>query len=337
MIESNRYTVFLILCICILASCARIGAPTGGPKDQTPPALQAEKSEANFQTNFSKRKFEFEFDEWIKLQNPIREVVVSPPTEYPVSVNERGKKIVFEFSENEVLKEDATYQINFGDAIKDFTEGNILKNFVFVFSTGDVIDSLSVKGKVKDVLTGAGEENILVVLYDDVSDTSFTTKKPFYFSKTDAEGNFELKNLRQDTFQIFALKDENVNYYYDLPREKVGFLDSLIITEELANQNIEIDLFDEEDPPRLVTYTQDKKGLIKANYSPMPQDFNVTFESNDTLKYFSEINKDTILIYHNVINSDSSLLFISYDDRIDTLKNKRSKTSFVSRALIIMR
>jgi len=333
---SRRLSYFIFfLCLVTMAACARFGTPAGGVRDTDGPKIIDENSEDNLQTNFNKRKFSFEFDEWIKVQNAIKEVVISPPTDYPFKVSERGKRVIFEFSEEEVLKENATYQINFGDAIKDFTEGNVLKNFVFVFSTGDVIDSLSMGGNVVDVSSGEGLSDIIVMLYDDLSDTCFFTKKPFYFTKTDSDGNFKLNNLKSDTFQIFALEDGNVNYYYDLDSEKVGFLDSLIFLQDTLNNDLKITLFDEEDEPALVDSDQDIKGLIKLAYSPLPFEYDITSEEIDSLSTFHEVVNDSLYLWHNILNSDSSSFYISYDMTVDTVINKRAKKTMRSRALAL--
>jgi len=334
----RRFTYFFFfLTLCLLAACARYGTPGGGIKDTDAPKIIQENSESNMQTRFNKKKFSFEFDEWIKVQNPIREVVISPPTDYPFKVSERGKRVTFEFAEEEVLKENATYQINFGDAIKDFTEGNTLKNFVFVFSTGDVIDSLSVGGNVVDVSTGEGMSDVVVMLYDNLSDTSFFTQKPFYFTKTNANGKFQLNNLKSDTFQIFALEDGNVNYYYDQASEKVGFLDSMIILKDTLNNDLTINVFDEEDEPILIDYEQDYKGLIKLAYAPTPFKFDIESEEIDSLKYFHEIINDSIYLWHNILNSDSSVFMVKYNEEIDTVINKKAKKSIRKRPLSLHR
>ena len=143
-----------------------------------------------------------------------------------------------EFAEDEILKENATYQINFGNAVKDFSVGNIFENYVFVFSTGPVIDSLSVSGKVIDELTGEPVKDVLVMLYENLADSALILDKPFYFSKTTDDGSFQLNNLRADTFQLFGLKDENVSYTYDLPEERVAFYNKhIIIINRLYRRN----------------------------------------------------------------------------------------------------
>ena len=128
--------------------CASGGQLTGGPKDTSPPVLDTLKSAPLQPLNYFPRRLEFFFDEFVQVKDPTKQVLVSPPLTYIPKVKERGKKVTFEFDPKEVLREDATYTINFGEAIVDFREGNKLSNFTYVFSTGDYIDSLSLKGRI---------------------------------------------------------------------------------------------------------------------------------------------------------------------------------------------
>ena len=317
--------ILVYICLSsILVSCAQYGRPGGGPKDEDPPYIVKETSEANYQTRFDKKYFELGFNEWIQLSNPINEVVISPPTSYPLQINTRGKAVTVRFSEDEELKQDATYQINFGDAVRDFTEGNIYKNLVFVFSTGDVIDSLSVSGTITDALTGEPREDIVVCLYDNLSDSCFLQQKPFYFTKTDKSGRYKLNNIKNDTFQIFALKDENVNYYYDLSTEEAGYLDSLVFLQDSSQINIDIQIFNEEDLPRLVESKEQNRGLIKLYYNPKPHNYDIQVSDTSIFYHYEEI-KDSIYLWHNLITQDSCFFYVNFDETIDTIKSKKLK------------
>jgi len=274
----KRIQVFSMLVAMIVAqSCAQFSTPKGGPPDETAPSMNLEESTPNKQTNFDQRKIELEFDEWIQLKNPTQEVLVSPPLSYPPKITSRGKKLVFEFNEEEVLKDSTTYQINFGKSIQDLTAGNPVENFIFLFSTGDEIDDLSIGGKVVDSATGKGLKDVVVLMYDDLSDTCFANNKPLYLTRTLEEGKFKLENLRSDTFQIFALKDENVSYTYDLPTEQVAYLDSFIVLKDTTLQSLELSMFDEEDDPLLVEARQRKRGLINLIYKPPLRDYKLVY------------------------------------------------------------
>ncbi len=323
----TKILAFLAVLI-LLASCAQIKMPQGGIKDEIAPQLSEAGSTPNKQTNFAERKIEFEFDEWIKLSNPIKEVFVSPPLAYPPQISVRGKVVTFEFSEKEVLKENTTYQINFGKAIQDITEGNVVENLVFLFSTGDEIDQLFLKGKILDALTGSAVKDVVVMLYDNLSDTCFTTVKPLYLTRTDDEGQFSLENLRADTFQIFALDDQNVSYTYDVETERVAFLDSMVMLQDTFMTELTLQMFDEADNPKLIEARQRVQGLVNVVYQNRPDSLVVTLLDNDTTQVWQEYVGDTLKIWHNNENADSLLFTITNETEVDTIKAKKTKKKF---------
>lgn len=329
----DRVKYYMFFLVLGLFSCAQFTNPQGGPKDNDPPILVEEDSDKNYQTNFNSKKVTLTFNEWIKVNNPIKEVAISPPIDYPPKITEKGKSVIFEFSDKEVLKENTTYQINYGDAIRDFTEGNIYNNLVFIFSTGDVIDSLAVKGTVINALTKQPQEGAVVSLYDNLNDTAFVKSKPLYFTKTDKNGKFSLNNLRSDTFQIFALTDENVNYFYDQPNEEIAFIDSTILVISTDTLNIDLELFDEEDPPRFIEAKQKINGLIKLVYSPTPKDFELNILGASDSDFTYDLENDTIYIWHNLLEEDSININIKNTTLNDTITSQLGKKSFVGQSL----
>ena len=133
-----------------LMQCANIGQPDGGPRDTTPPGIDTANSTPAMQKNFrpdqTKIPISLKFDEWIKLDNAFKQVVISPPLQYAPKIELKGKGVQIKLDPREVLKEQTTYTVNFGQAIKDITEHNVVKNLRFVFSTGDIIDTGYVAG-----------------------------------------------------------------------------------------------------------------------------------------------------------------------------------------------
>ena len=218
----------LIAVYWLLAGCANPIAPEGGPRDTTPPKLDSLRSTVNFQTRFKKQTIVLAFDEWVELRDVFNQVVISPPLEKRPEIVRRKKTIQVIFDDNEVFRDSATYVINFGEAIRDLTEGNVAPA-VFVFSTGDYIDSLSVEGNVVDAWTGKPIDNVLFMLYENMNDTVVRKERPFYFARTDKEGKFKVNNIKSGTFKAFALVDQNLNYRYDNDAEQIGFPDSVIV------------------------------------------------------------------------------------------------------------
>lgn len=331
-----KNSIFFIVSIALLQSCANIVAPTGGNKDTMPPKIVESKSTPNFQTNFKKQRIELTFDEWVKLEDAFNQVVVSPPLNEQPKVEQVNKKIVFEFGKNEVLRENATYTINFGNAVKDLSEGNPAKNLRFVFSTGAIIDSLTVRGRVIDAVTGVPTEGAVLMLYDNLADSVVRKIKPFYFGKTDKNGEAIIENVREGKFKVFALLDKDLNYLFNQDVEKIGFPDDFFnVTAEFtasklrsdtakitkrdslskadslkrvaqANSGlINIRLFDPPKKWQLLTKETDKYGVIKLIANQDPTGSKVTFD-NVNQKIATEISKDTILLYYDLPSGDAA-------------------------------
>lgn len=145
-----RHLLTLFTLLIWISSCANIKPITGGDDDHIPPKIIKEKSTPNYQKNFASRKIILHFDEWVKLDNPTANIIVSPTTEYPLNYTLKGKTLIVKLNEKETLKENTTYSIQFGDAIQDITANNKASTIKYVFSTGDYIDSLMIRGIVKD-------------------------------------------------------------------------------------------------------------------------------------------------------------------------------------------
>lgn len=205
--------------------CANIQQPTGGPRDTIPPQLLTENPE-NLTTNFKERKIILEFDEFLKLNNPSREISISPEMERFPEVVVRRRNVEVNLPDS--LEENTTYVINFGKAIADNNEGNAFENYSYVFSTGDAIDSLSIAGRVFDAKTNEPVLQASVILIPVSQDSTFGKKKANIFATTDSSGNFKLNYLREDQYRIYALQEQNNDRIYNSPDEGLAFLNDSI-------------------------------------------------------------------------------------------------------------
>ncbi len=308
----------LMAVLTALQSCASFGTPTGGDPDEDPPVLDLIKSEKNEQTQFTKKSFELYFDEYIELKNVSKQLVVSPPLSYKPKIEARLKKLSFIFDEKEELKPNATYVINFGESIVDYRAGNALKNFTFVFSTGDQIDSLQLKGQIADAYEGKAVENILVALYDDLTDSVIVKNRPFYLAKTDKEGRFRLGNLKSDTFRMAAFEDLNLNLKYDEATERIGFLDSLIMLNDSSSTDFKLEISKSLTIPRYLKNVSTHRGITKLLFDSSPEKTNFITEPSNIF-YFHYPQKDTLLLFGES-TIDSTLLYIG-DDTIVTYRD----------------
>ena len=206
-------------------SCATPVPPSGGPKDITPPALKSS-IPANNSSDFKGNTIRLNFSEFVALKDINKQFLISPPTEKQPDIKAKGKSILIQFDDK--LKDSTTYTLYFGNSVQDITENNTIPNFQFVFSTDAFVDSLRFVGKVKDAFSMTEEKDVLVLLYKNPDDSAIFKQKPYYATKTSEKGDFEFDNLRKGTYRLYALKDLNNNYIYDLPNEKIAFESSLI-------------------------------------------------------------------------------------------------------------
>ncbi|HAW03361.1 MAG TPA: hypothetical protein DCW83_01670 [Saprospirales bacterium] len=321
------YHIIALAMMLLLYSCASTGNPSGGSRDKIPPKILDEKSTTNFQTNFTKQQIELNFDEFINLKNPQQQVVVSPPLIYPLQFDHRGKRIRINFHEDEILKDDVTYSISFGDAIEDFRESNKLENLKFVFGTGDILDSLSFTGSVLDSYTREPAKDILVMLYDTLYRDSIPYQdRPYYFAKTDENGKFRIENMKSDTFRIFALGDANLNYIYDQDTELIGFSDSLYIISDSMRSSIKIEVFTGQTEPSIFDVNKDEFGVVRLEFDQSPVD--VSNRASDTImSVYPQVKNDSLLLWYDM-PSDTLLTFFIQEDTINININtlKKSKT-----------
>ena len=313
---SNAFYIAALLCL--LYACATPSSPEGGPRDTTAPALIQEKSSAPLQTNESSRTWYFEFDEFVELDKPGQNILVSPPLTYPLDARVYGKKVQIKLDDREQLQENTTYIINFGRSIKDITEGNSTTGLQHIFSTGPVIDSLSISGRIIQAYYGEVVSDAAILLYDNLQDSAFLLEKPLYLSFPDSSGVFRLNYLRGDTFQLFALRDENANLKYDGPPEALAYKPGYIFLDSSMIIDTPLILFEEESTPRLEDYNF-ASGLLTLKWSHAFLD-TPSISFSGLQKEHQQIEEKEVLIWYSEEPEINCRLFIEKEEGIDTIK-----------------
>ena len=215
-----------ILTTLLLASCANRGqGPQGGPRDSIPPVVMKE-TPLNGTLNFTGKEIVVQFDEYIQLDDVQKNVLISPPQQTPPEVKAIGKKLSVVFQED--LIDSTTYTLDFGPAICDYNEKVPLEGYVFSFSTGDVIDSLAISGKLYDAATLNPMPFVIVGIHRNLSDSALSTIPFTRITRTDSEGNFIIHNIHAGTYRLYALNDISRDYIYQ-PGEALAYADSLIV------------------------------------------------------------------------------------------------------------
>ena len=218
--------------------CASIKQPQGGPRDTTPPKILSMVPKDQT-TNFTAKKVTIEFDEYFNIQNEFKEFSVSPEMEKPPILKKKGKKLEINFPDT--LEKNTTYTLNFGKAIADVNESNAVKNLTYVFATGPQLDSLSIKGKVTNGLTGLPEIDALAFILPLNRDTLFGKGRPSIYTTTDSSGNYSLNNLRKDTYRVYVLKEKNGDKIYQQAIDEIGFIkDSIVLDSNITQLDMEI-------------------------------------------------------------------------------------------------
>ncbi len=235
MIFDKKIYTFLIIVVSamMIFSCAnRASGPTGGPKDTIPPVV-LKSAPFNGALNFRKKIIEIHFDENVQIEKANDNVIISPPQIKSPEVKGNGKVVTVEIQED--LLDSTTYTINFGNAILDLNEKNPLRNYSFSFSTGDVIDTLKIAGKVINAEDLNPVKGVVVGIYQ-IDNDSMIFKKPFLrIAKTDENGDFVIENIRQGKYRVYALGDENHDFTYQ-QGENVAFIDSLFTPTVVVTQ-----------------------------------------------------------------------------------------------------
>ncbi len=350
-------SLILILMATGLWFCANVVAPKGGPKDESPPQLVSEGSTPNMQTNFNSKEIILEFDEWVELNDVFNQIVISPPVDrkdYEVKI--RKKSIIFSFTETASLRENATYTINFGEAIRDITERNPVKDLRFVFSTGDVIDSLIVKGRLLDALSGEPVEDAYFMLYENLADSVVRTINPFYFGRTDESGNYTIENVRAGTFKGFGIKRVDQNYKFDNPEEFIGFPEEFIVVgdttgitpDSLGNRRIPpktidpIFLFQERKPLYISNIDSSSYGYLNTTFNAPPGNLDLQFKdlvTENEKPPYTVTDRDSLLIWYNQSGDNTWQLLVRKDSLLnDTIPIKaKSKTTYLNTGILSLR
>ncbi|MDP9957298.1 uncharacterized protein (DUF2141 family) [Epilithonimonas hungarica] len=212
----------------VLVSCARVGSPVGGKKDSIAPKMigsNIDTARVNVSKNL--KELRIYFNEYIQLKDISKNLIISPPIKYTkILPSSTGNKYL-EIQWKDSLQSNTTYNFNFGNSVVDLNEGNVLPYFNFAFSTGEKLDDLYISGTISDALGNSKnsegkEKNLVVGLYQ-VKDSMNYRQKPYYITKADEDGYFELNYLTPGKYRIIGFDDENSNSIYDSGKESVAF------------------------------------------------------------------------------------------------------------------
>lgn len=224
-------SLFIVAAALLLAACASIGRPEGGPRDMTPPVMVSS-TPAPGSVNVSNGRIDIIFDENITLDDPMNKIVVSPPQKKQAQISSNGRRVRITLRDS--LRDSTTYTVDLADAVRDLNEGNILDGLAIDFSTGPSIDTLMISGIVVEGRTLEPAQGMIVGVYSTpVADTALTTLPMDRITKTNALGRFTIRNLKPGNYRVFAINDLNHDFHWDRS-EDIAFLDRDISPSAMA-------------------------------------------------------------------------------------------------------
>lgn len=304
-------TLALLFCsLLLVVSCAKRGTITGGDKDITPPKITASSPE-NFSTNFDKKSIKITFDEYIKIKDLQKNLIVSPPMKTPVTVLPQAsasKYITIKI--NDTLKPNTTYTFNFGKSIVDYNEGNAYPQLKYVLSTGSFIDSLSIEGTIKDSYEKTTDSFVNVMLYEvdeKFNDSIIYKNTPLYLVNTqDSLKTFKIENIKAGQYKLVALKEKSDNYKFDPNKDKIGFYNQTITVPDPSI--FELELFKEEPAFKAKRPSQASGNRAIVGYEGNPKNLKIdVFQNNSQIKtrLTKFPSKDSIQVWFPNIKNDS--------------------------------
>ncbi|QHT67906.1 Ig-like domain-containing protein [Rhodocytophaga rosea] len=317
-----------ILSIFYLYGCASQAVPTGGKKDIEPPNIEASIPKDK-STNFPGKQIEIVFNELVSIENIKQELLITPRPEgnYEYELKKNRLSLTFE----KPFQKNTTYTFNFRKSIKDVTEKNIAENAKIVFSTGDIIDSLYIAGKMTDLLTNKPVEEGLILLYKADDTLKITKHAPYYLTKTDKSGNYLLENLKEDTYLIYALSEKNNNQKYDQEKEKIGFLNTPInLTDNIDTLNFTLSIIDTL-PPKLLKPRPDAE-YYQLEFNEGLSKISIKHASNNNQLYYQIQDPNKVRVYNTINSNDSIPIIVTALDSIGNKLEKEVNIKFNSTA-----
>ena len=319
------YIPIAFLFVLSFTDCAKKGRPSGGDKDSIPPVI-VKSSPENYSINFKGNEIKIYFDEYIKLKNLSKELIISPPLKNQPIITPLSTSKFIKIKIQDTLRENTTYSFNFGKSIVDNNEENAFKYYKYIFSTGDFIDSLSLKGKVTDALLLEPESPTTVMLYEvneTFHDSIIFLEKPTYITTTqDSTQTFKLTNLKEGTYFLIALKEKNNDYIFQPRYDKIGFIKELITipTDSLYT----INLFKETPEYSIAKPKHESKNHIIFGFQGEPENLKIELSSTvpedfEAISY-RDRKSDTIHYWFKPSLENDSLVFKATNNfYIDTL------------------
>jgi uncharacterized protein (DUF2141 family) len=324
-----------LLLVIVMPGCAKRGNITGGSKDTLAPVLKSSFPK-NGSTNFNSREIKLVFDEYVKLKNVNKQLIISPPMKNQPEILPYNASKTITIKLKDELEPNTTYSFNFGQSIEDNNEGNPYPQFKYVFSTGSYIDSLKINVKIKDALENKVDNFVSVMLYEineKFNDSTIYKESPRYITNTlDSLKIVTLENIKAGKYLLIALKD-NGNNKFNPKSDKIGFQKEYIT---IPNDTIfEVELFREKVPFEALKPSLAPGSKMTMGYEGDPKNVKVTIKNGSEIipNVVTQLpKKDSVQIWFKPIKADSLQVIVEKEKFLKDfmVKIKKQKADSLS-------
>lgn len=330
-----KYLIALLLAFLIIG-CAKRGSINGGLKDTIAPVLKMSFPK-NYSKGFNGKEIKLVFDEYIKLKNINKQLIISPPMKRAPEISPQTASKYITIKIHDTLQPNTTYSFNFGQSIEDNNEGNPYPQFKYVFSTGTFIDSLSLSGVIKDAFEKEPDHFVSVMLYevnDKFNDSVIYKENPRYITNTlDSLRTFRLENLKAGKYLLVAMKDMNSNFKFDPKADKIAFHKQYVT---IPNDTLyEMELFKESLPFKALKPTPFSGNRLIMGHEGNPKGLQAVLKKGEEIvpTVITKVPlKDSVNIWFRPIKADSLQLAVSRENYKEnfTIKLKKQKNDTLS-------
>ena len=311
----NLFKSIAIITLIIVFSCAKRGTITGGSKDTLAPVM-IQSLPQNFSTNFNGKSVKLKFNEYVKLKDINKQLIVSPPMKNQLEILPQLATKELTIKIKDTLLPNTTYSFNFGNSIQDNNENNPLKQYKYVFSTGKYLDSLFLNVKTKDAINRKVDNFVSIMLYevnDKYTDSVVFKQVPRYITNTlDSLKLVKLENLKQGKYRLIAIKDVNGNNKFDPNTDKIGFQNKFV---KIPNDTLyELELFKQEVPFKAKNSSQLSGNKLIIGYEGKAKDLKISVKKDKQTIPFIVTQfpkKDSLVVWVKAQKNDSLVVLVS--------------------------
>lgn len=306
--------ISIIISLIILISCAKQSTPMGGPQDEEPPKL-IRITPTNESLNVKPNTIELEFDEYVKVENANKNIIITPRIKKEEMVVVANKNRIT-IKLNQELEDSTTYVFNFQKSVTDITEQNSPENLKLVFSTGPSIDSLIFSGNVAYTFPQKEKniKDVLVGLYAVGDTTDVLTAPPYYIGQADSTGSFTITNIKEGNYRAYAWHDANNSLKAEPKSEAYGFIgDTIAIQGDVSGVKFLLSKSD------IVDFKVNRTPSVGQNFdivlSKFPVDIDIEHPDINTQMFYRR-NETTIRLYHKTLRNDSTQIRLKAIDSV---------------------